>query len=176
VWHGRPTFYRIYKSKSTEGFQSVPYVVALFSAMLWIYYALLKSDEFLLITVNAAGCVIETIYITMYLAYAPKKAKVRRQCPSQLVAAGIIGIHDLSIKHIIPCLQLFTAMILLLLNVGVFGLILLLTMLLAAGEKRVVLIGWVCVGFAVSVFVAPLSIIVSEHKPSIFLHCTCTRT
>ncbi|CAL4984518.1 unnamed protein product [Urochloa decumbens] len=124
-----PTFYRIFKSKSTEGFQSVPYVVALFSAMLWIYYALLKSNEFLLITVNAAGCVIETIYIVIYLAYAPKKAK------------------------------LFTAMILLLLNVGVFGLILLLTMLFAAGEKRVVLLGWVCVGFAVSVFVAPLSII-----------------
>ncbi|CAN6372106.1 unnamed protein product [Urochloa humidicola] len=124
-----PTFYRIVKSKSTEGFQSVPYVVALFSAMLWIYYALLKSNEFLLITVNAAGCVIETIYIVIYLTYAPKKAR------------------------------LFTAMILLLLNVGVFGLILLLTMLLSAGEKRVVLLGWVCVGFAVSVFVAPLSII-----------------
>jgi solute carrier family 50 protein (sugar transporter) len=52
-------------------------------------------------------------------------------------------------------------MIMLLLNVGVFGLIVLLTMLLAAGEKRVVLLGWVCVGFAVSVFAAPLSIIVS---------------
>lgn len=72
-----PTFYRIYKSKSTEGFQSVPYVVALFSAMLWIFYALIKSNEALLITINAAGCVIETIYIVMYLAYAPKKAKVR---------------------------------------------------------------------------------------------------
>ncbi|CAN6372064.1 unnamed protein product [Urochloa humidicola] len=102
---------------------------ALFSSMLWIYYALLKSNEFLLITVNAAGCVIETIYIVIYLTYAPKKAR------------------------------LFTAMILLLLNVGVFGLILLLTMLLSAGEKRVVLLGWVRVGFAVSVFVAPLSII-----------------
>nr|CAB3491600.1 unnamed protein product [Digitaria exilis] len=124
-----PTFYRIYKNKSTEGFQSVPYVVALFSAMLWIYYALLKSNECLLITINAAGCVIETLYIAVYLAYAPKKAK------------------------------LFTAKILLLLNVGVFGLILLLTMLLSAGQNRIVILGWVCVGFSVSVFVAPLSII-----------------
>jgi solute carrier family 50 protein (sugar transporter) len=124
-----PTFYRIYKSKSTEGFQSVPYVVALFSAMLWIYYALVKSNESLLITINAAGCVIETIYIVMYLAYAPKKAKI------------------------------FTAKILLLLNVGVFGLILLTTLLLFEGEKRVVSLGWVCVGFSVGVFIAPLSII-----------------
>ncbi|KAM3317820.1 hypothetical protein ACQJBY_035497 [Aegilops geniculata] len=124
-----PTFYRIYRSKSTQGFQSVPYVVALFSAMLWIYYALLKSGECLLITINSAGCVIETIYIIVYLTYAPKKAK------------------------------LFTAKILLLLNVGVFGLILLLTLLLSEGEKRVVMLGWVCVGFSVSVFVAPLSVI-----------------
>ncbi|VAI52530.1 unnamed protein product [Triticum turgidum subsp. durum] len=124
-----PTFYRIYRSKSTQGFQSVPYVVALFSAMLWIYYALLKSDELLLITINSAGCLIETIYIVMYLVYAPKQAKM------------------------------FTAKILLLLNVGVFGLILLLTLLLAGGEKRVVMLGWVCVGFSVSVFIAPLSVI-----------------
>ena len=130
-----PTFYRIYKSKSTEGFQSVPYVVALFSAMLWIYYALVKSNESLLITINAAGCVIETIYIVMYLAYAHRKAKV------------------------------FTAKILVLLNGGVFGLILLSTLLLVEGEKRVVSLGWVCVGFSVSVFIAPLSIIVST--PSI---------
>ncbi|CAN6381344.1 unnamed protein product [Urochloa humidicola] len=124
-----PTFYQIYKNKSTGGFQSVPYVVALFSAMLWIYYALLKSNECLLITINAAGCVIETIYIIVYLIYAPKKAK------------------------------LFTVKILLLINVGVFGLILLLTLLLFSGQHRVVALGWVCVGFSVSVFVAPLSII-----------------
>ncbi|KAG8089871.1 hypothetical protein GUJ93_ZPchr0011g27800 [Zizania palustris] len=124
-----PTFYRIYKSKSTQGFQSVPYVVALFSAMLWIYYALLKSDECLLITINSAGCVIETIYIVVYLFYAPKQAK------------------------------LFTAKLLLLVNVGVYGLILLLTLLLSSGDRRVVVLGWVCVGFSVSVFVAPLSII-----------------
>ena len=65
--------------------------------------------------------------------------------------------------------QLFTAMILLLLNVGVFGLILL-TTLLSAGHSRVVLVGWVCVGFAVSVFVAPLSIIVSRQNPD---HLSC---
>ncbi|KAK3136568.1 hypothetical protein QOZ80_5BG0438680 [Eleusine coracana subsp. coracana] len=124
-----PTFYRIYKSKSTEGFQSVPYVVALFSAMLWIFYALIKTGEDLLITINAAGIVIESIYIIMYFVYAPKKAK------------------------------LFTAKIMLGLNVGFFGLILLVTLLLFKGDKRVVVLGWICVAFSVSVFVAPLSII-----------------
>ncbi|XP_020194688.1 bidirectional sugar transporter SWEET13 [Aegilops tauschii subsp. strangulata] len=124
-----PTFYRIFKSKSTEGFQSVPYVVALFSAMLWIFYALVKTGEGLLISINAAGCVIETVYIVMYLVYAPRKAKI------------------------------FTAKIVVLLNIAGFGLIFLLTLFAFHGETRVVTLGWICVGFSVCVFVAPLSII-----------------
>ncbi|KAI8529251.1 hypothetical protein RHMOL_Rhmol12G0210700 [Rhododendron molle] len=71
-----PTFYKIYQKKSTEGFQSVPYVVALFSAMLLMYYAFLKdNDGILIITINSFGCLVETIYIVVYLFYAPKKTK-----------------------------------------------------------------------------------------------------
>ncbi|KAI3887155.1 hypothetical protein MKX03_031920 [Papaver bracteatum] len=123
-----PTFYRIYKKKTTEGFQSLPYVVALFSSMLWIYYAFLKSDATFLITINSVGCVIETIYLAMYMVYAARKARVQ------------------------------TAKFLLFLNVGVFCLILLLTLLLVRGPNRVVVLGWVCVGFSVCVFAAPLGI------------------
>ncbi|KAL0355048.1 UNVERIFIED_CONTAM: Bidirectional sugar transporter SWEET14 [Sesamum radiatum] len=70
-----PTFYRIVKKKSTEEFQSVPYVFTLLSSMLWLYYAILLSD-ILLITVNSIGCFIEAIYISIYIAYAPKKPKM----------------------------------------------------------------------------------------------------
>ncbi|THG05277.1 hypothetical protein TEA_011231 [Camellia sinensis var. sinensis] len=71
-----PTFYQIFKKKSTEGFQSVPYIVALFSAMLLMYYAFLKkNDSTLIITINSFGCLVEIIYICVYLFYAPKKIK-----------------------------------------------------------------------------------------------------
>ncbi|URE27337.1 bidirectional sugar transporter [Musa troglodytarum] len=124
-----PTFYRVYRKKSTEGFHSVPYVVAVFSCMLWIYYAYVKTDSILLITINSFGVFIETAYITIYLIYAPKKTRT------------------------------FSMRIFVLLNVVAFAAIILLTQLLFTGSDRVKLLGWICVGFSVSVFAAPLSVI-----------------
>ncbi|CAL9199816.1 unnamed protein product [Musa hybrid cultivar] len=124
-----PTFYRIYRKKSTEGFQSVPYVVALSSCMLLIYYALVKTNAVLLITINSFGCFIETAYITIYLIYATKKARIF-------------------------CVQIFV-----LLNVVAFAAIVLLTRLAFTGPDRVTVVGWICVGFSLCVFAAPLSII-----------------
>ncbi|KAI9079475.1 hypothetical protein K1719_038557 [Acacia pycnantha] len=125
-----PTFYRIYKKKTTEGFQSLPYIAAMFSAMLWLFYAYVKTGETLLITINAFGCVIETIYLAIYITYSPKKARMS------------------------------TLRLILLLNFGGFCVIVLLTNLLTkAAPSRVKLLGWICVVFATSVFAAPLSII-----------------
>lgn len=73
----RPTFYSIYKKKSSEGYQSIPYVVALLSALLLLYYGFLKTNAILIITINCIGCVIEVAYLIMYIIYAPKKLKVR---------------------------------------------------------------------------------------------------
>ncbi|KAJ1443299.1 SWEET sugar transporter [Sesbania bispinosa] len=123
------TFYRIYKKKSTEGFQSLPYLVALFSCMLWLYYALLKRDAPLLITINSFGCVVEIIYIILYIIYAPTDAR------------------KLTMK-------LFLAM-----NVGSSALILSVTHFAVHGPLRVQVLGWICVSISVSVFAAPLSIV-----------------
>ncbi|KAL5995974.1 Bidirectional sugar transporter sweet14 [Asimina triloba] len=128
IWHFSPTFYRVCKKRSTEGFQSIPYVVALFSAMLWLYYGFVRSNGVMLITINTIGCAIEGSYIVTYLVFAPRKAKIA------------------------------TAKLLLSLNVGVFGLTFLLTIMLAKGSRRLEILGWVCASFSVSVFAAPLSI------------------
>ncbi|KAL3342504.1 hypothetical protein AABB24_026503 [Solanum stoloniferum] len=124
-----PTFYNIYKKKSTEGYQSIPYVVALFSSMLWIYYALLKSNMPLLITINSFGMFIETIYVGLYLFYAPKKARVQ------------------------------TVKMLMLSVVGGFGAIILVTEFLFKGAIRGQVVGWICLIFSLCVFVAPLGIV-----------------
>lgn len=124
-----PTFLRVYRKKSTEGFHSCPYAVALCTAMLWIYYAIHKSDAYLLITINLVGCVIETIYIIIYLIYAPKKPKI------------------LTLKLLVS------------LNGLVFCSITLVSHFLFSGSTRVRLLGWICVAFSVLGFAAPLSIL-----------------
>ncbi|XP_039051868.1 bidirectional sugar transporter SWEET10-like [Hibiscus syriacus] len=124
-----PTFIRICKKKSTEGFQSIPCVVSLFSAMLWIYYAFVKSGAFLLITINSFGCVVETIYIAIYIAYAPKQSRI------------------------------VTVKLMLLFNVFGFGVIFLSTFFLPNPSIRLLVLGYICMAFALAVFAAPLAIV-----------------
>ncbi|CAI9087271.1 OLC1v1021305C1 [Oldenlandia corymbosa var. corymbosa] len=124
-----PTFIRIIKEKSTMGFQSVPYVVALFSAMLWMYYALLKN-AILLISINSLGCLIETIYVAIFIFYAPKECK----------------------KQTIKLVSM--------LNIGAFsGVFLVAQFALHQAPLRIIVVGWICVAFSMAVFVAPLSIV-----------------
>ncbi|RCV44828.1 hypothetical protein SEVIR_9G409400v4 [Setaria viridis] len=123
-----PTFYRVYKKKSTESFQSVPYVVALLSAMLWLYYALLSMDV-LLLSINAIACVVESVYLAIYLVYAPRNAMV------------------------------FTAKLLCIMNMGLFGAMVAFLQFFVEGRRRVSIAGGVGAAFALAVFVAPLAII-----------------
>ncbi|RYR67551.1 hypothetical protein Ahy_A03g013947 [Arachis hypogaea] len=122
----KPTFYRIYKKKTTEGFQAIPYITALFSLTLWIYYAIFVKDATFLITINTFGIVIESIYIAIFLIYSPKKA------------------------------MLSTIKIILLLNVFGFGAIVLSTLYLTKGDKRVTLIKWFNLILNICIFTSPL--------------------
>ncbi|KAL0435829.1 UNVERIFIED_CONTAM: Bidirectional sugar transporter NEC1 [Sesamum radiatum] len=124
-----PTFYRIWKKKSTEGFQAIPYSVALFSAMLYLYYAFLKKNSIILITINTIGCATEIAYLTMYMIYATKVSRVS------------------------------TTRLLFLFNVSLLGVVIGATYFLARGHQRVTAVGWICAAFSVSVFAAPLAII-----------------
>ena len=126
-----PTFYRVYKRKSTESFQSVPYAMALMSAMLWLYYALISKD-LLLLTINVVGCVVESVYLAIYIAYAPKKATA------------------------------FTVKLVCTMNVALYGaMVAVLQLFVRDAETRVTIAGGIGAAFALAVFVAPLAIIVS---------------
>ncbi|KAF5725693.1 bidirectional sugar transporter NEC1-like [Tripterygium wilfordii] len=123
-----PTFYKIWKKKSSEGYQSIPYVIALSSAMLLLYYGFLKTNAYIIIIINAIGCVIEISYLALYLLYAPKKEK--RNAVKMVLLFNVVG----------------------------FGIMIMLTFVLVKGPQRVTAVGWICAAFNLAVFAAPLSI------------------
>ncbi|XP_078160436.1 bidirectional sugar transporter SWEET12-like [Carex rostrata] len=123
-----PTFYRVYKKKSTESFHSLPYIVALFSAMLWLYYAILTRDV-LLLTINGTACVFESLYLAIFIVYAPKDALV------------------------------FALKLISMLNVVLYGCLVIFSFLFITGKRRIEVMGTISASFAVCVFVAPLSVI-----------------
>ncbi|EOA38453.1 hypothetical protein CARUB_v10010111mg [Capsella rubella] len=73
------TFKRIIKNKSTEQFSGIPYPMTLLNCLLSAWYGLpfVSKDNTLVSTINGTGAVIETIYVLIFLFYAPKKEKVK---------------------------------------------------------------------------------------------------
>ncbi|XP_038974448.1 bidirectional sugar transporter SWEET17-like [Phoenix dactylifera] len=122
------TFWRIVKNGSTEGFEPSPYVVTLLSSSLWVYYGITKPDGFLVATVNGVGIVLEAIYVTLFLIYAA------------------------------PSLRAKTAILVALLDLGIFGAVVLVTRLVVIEETtRVIVIGAICACLNVFMYGSPLA-------------------
>ncbi|XP_026460095.1 bidirectional sugar transporter SWEET16-like isoform X2 [Papaver somniferum] len=120
------TFRGIVKKKATENFKGIPYICTLLSTSLWTYYGLLKPDGMLIITVNGAGAVLQVIYVTLFIFYAPKDSKIKH-----LKLAGIL-------------------------NVGFYGAVLLVTLLATHGSLRLTVVGFICAGLTLGMYGAPL--------------------
>lgn len=71
------TFMRIIKKKSTEEFSGIPYVMTLLNCLLSAWYGMpfVSEHNMLVSTINATGAAIESIYVLIFLMYAPKKDK-----------------------------------------------------------------------------------------------------
>uniref|UniRef100_A0A7N0TBF3 Bidirectional sugar transporter SWEET n=1 Tax=Kalanchoe fedtschenkoi TaxID=63787 RepID=A0A7N0TBF3_KALFE len=97
--------------------------------MLYVYYGLLKQENgMILITINSVGVFIETAYLVIYMIYATPSSRV------------------------------LTTRILLVLNLGAYGLIILFTSYVFKGKAKIKTTGWICAIFSLCVFLAPLSI------------------
>lgn len=74
----RKTFWRVLKKRSTEEFDSLPYVSTFLTASLWAYYGLIKPDGFLIVSVNIFGISLQVCYLTIFLLFSPPNMKVCR--------------------------------------------------------------------------------------------------
>ncbi|KAL2341778.1 hypothetical protein Fmac_009718 [Flemingia macrophylla] len=86
-----PTFWTIIKHRSTEDFSSLPYICTLLNCSLWTYYGVIKPGEYLVATVNGFGIVVETIYIILFLIYAPKGVKAKTCILALILDVGILA-------------------------------------------------------------------------------------
>ncbi|KAI3445370.1 hypothetical protein Pfo_002035 [Paulownia fortunei] len=121
------TFLRIVKNKSTEEFESLPYICTLLNSCLWTYYGVTKPGSFLVATVNGFGVVVEIIYVALFLLFAP------------------------------PWKRATTAILFGILNVGFSAAAISVTYLLLDGEVRIDAIGLICSGLNIIMYGSPLS-------------------
>ncbi|PIA61328.1 hypothetical protein AQUCO_00300698v1 [Aquilegia coerulea] len=121
------TFRRVVNKKSTENFLGDTYVCTLLSTSLWTFYGILKPGGFLIATVNGAGAFLQSIYVILYLIYAPKDTKVKYL---KLVGA---------------------------LNIVCFGLVIVLILLAVHGSSRLTILGFLCAGLTLGMYASPLS-------------------
>ncbi|KAL0650492.1 hypothetical protein Bca4012_093183 [Brassica carinata] len=70
------TFWKIVKRKSTEEYKSLPYICTLLGSSPWTYYGIVTPGEYLVSTVNGFGALVEIIYVSLFVLYAPRHLKV----------------------------------------------------------------------------------------------------
>ncbi|KDP27816.1 hypothetical protein JCGZ_18896 [Jatropha curcas] len=122
------TFWRIIKNRSTEDFESVPYVCTLLNAALWTYYGIIKPGAFLVATVNGFGILVEIIFVTLFLIYAPPKMKAKTWI--------LVGLLD----------------------VGFLATAIVVTRLALKGEVRIDATGFICSGLNIVMYASPLAV------------------
>nr|UJT76408.1 bidirectional sugar transporter SWEET16 [Hemerocallis fulva] len=122
------TFWRIVKKKSTMNYEGLPYVTTLLCTSMWTYYGLHKPGGLLIVTVNGAGSVMQSVYVVLFLIYAQTSTRIR--------VGRLVGI----------------------LNVGVFGMVILVTILALHGNLRLLVVGCMCAGLTVGMYAAPMAV------------------
>uniref|UniRef100_A0A5B7CFP0 Bidirectional sugar transporter SWEET n=1 Tax=Davidia involucrata TaxID=16924 RepID=A0A5B7CFP0_DAVIN len=121
------TFWRIVNNRSTEEFESLPYICTLLSSSLWTYYGVTKPGSYLVATVNGFGVVVEIIYVSLFLIYAPPRMRAK--------TALLAGILD----------------------VGFLVAAILVTHLAMDGDLRIDVIGFMCAGLNIVMYGSPLA-------------------
>ncbi|KAK9219190.1 hypothetical protein WN943_007830 [Citrus x changshan-huyou] len=56
------TFWHIVQRRSTEEFESIPYISKLLNAYFWVWYGIVKPNSVLVASVNGFGAALEIIY------------------------------------------------------------------------------------------------------------------
>ncbi|XP_030957680.1 bidirectional sugar transporter SWEET16-like isoform X1 [Quercus lobata] len=122
------TFWWVVKKRSTESYNGIPYICTLLNTCLWTFYGLLKPGGLLLVTVNGVGTILQIIFVTLFLIFAPKDKKIK------------------------------TVYMVVVLNVAFPLLVIAITHLVIHGaSKKLTFVGIISAGISIAMYAAPLS-------------------
>ncbi|KAK4431358.1 Bidirectional sugar transporter SWEET3 [Sesamum alatum] len=99
------TFSRVIKKRSTEEFSCVPYILALLNCFLYTWYGLpivsYKWENFLVVTINGLGILLEISFILIYFYFAPAngKKKVAMLTIPVLLVSCLVAILSAFLLH-----------------------------------------------------------------------------
>ncbi|CAI9754397.1 unnamed protein product [Fraxinus pennsylvanica] len=105
------TFKRIVMKRSTEQFSGIPYVMTLLNCLLSAWYGLpfISPNNILVSIINGTGAAIESVYVLIFLIFAPKKEKAKifgllvviLAVFSVVACVSVFAIHDLHTRKLI---------------------------------------------------------------------------
>jgi solute carrier family 50 protein (sugar transporter) len=82
-----PTFIQIVNKGDVEKFVPDPYLATFLNCALWVFYGLpiVHPNSILVVTINGTGLLIETVYLSIFFAYAPR--------PKRLKMLGVLAVE-----------------------------------------------------------------------------------
>lgn len=125
----------ICKRGSVEQYSPAPYLATLVNCMVWTLYGLpmVHPHSLLVVTINGSGCVIEIIYVTLFLIYSDrnKRLKVFLWLMLELIFFTTLTAVTLTLVHTV--------------------------------KKRSEIVGTICIVFNIMMYASPLAVMVSDH-------------
>ncbi|KAI7725096.1 hypothetical protein M8C21_014239 [Ambrosia artemisiifolia] len=101
--HFRPTFIQIVKKGAVEQFSPVPYLATFVNCGIWVLYGLplVHPHSLLVITINGAGLLIETVYLLLFLIYSDRKMRIKVLIImlAEIVFVGVLTVLVLTVAH-----------------------------------------------------------------------------
>ncbi|GKV18908.1 hypothetical protein SLEP1_g29229 [Rubroshorea leprosula] len=125
-----PTFIKIHKLGSVEEFKPDPYVAAVLSCMMWVFYGLpiVHPDSILVVTISIIGLAIELSYVTLFIIYSPwaKRRRILLYLVIEVIFMAIIVFITLQFLH--------------------------------TTKARSMIVGILCIFFSIAMYASPLTV------------------
>ncbi|KAK7330473.1 hypothetical protein VNO77_24668 [Canavalia gladiata] len=116
-----PTFISIYRTKSVQDYRPDPYIVTMMNCATWAFYGmpLVTDHNILVLTINAFGLVVETLYTLVFVIYSPwnKRRRILLIVLAEVIFLALLVFIVLFFFHEIKQRKLIVGIVALVFNI-----------------------------------------------------------